>query len=485
MHGNVDTLRDEEFSNYICDGCETIFEEFHLKCPSCGKPGSVQKIEITPKLYDDDFGLFNDAEMEFIEPVPASAVATPAAVTHEISPSRLVTGFRQFDELFGGGIFGGSVNLFIGRPGSGKTAFLLKIAELYSRSGHPVLFISSEESFGQMSGNIRKFSISSPKLYFVSMMELGASIREIDRFKPEIVVIDSISAFFKKEVEAIQSSHVQIQECLAALSREAKDRNIAMLISAQNLYPSCVHEYESLAVMTDSIFTLDKMHSNIMILRTRKNRCVDALPSLVFHCDSSSVLPVTDSRIGIRCEGVGEPLVVGNIGEVPFSHIEGGTVFFNALEVLVGPKRSSSPKWAIGSGICRDAFEAVAAVVEKYENIKLSDMNICARLKSSVGVTDRALDLAAAAAIISSFDNIAIPGNFIFSGKVLLSGNVEAPDEVERHLDAAAGRGYVNFLTSDGGKNTARKYTEAMNITNINNIKCIRRALSDKVLKRP
>jgi len=484
MRGIVDTLHDEEFSNYICAECDTIYEVFHLKCPSCGKPGTVQKIEITPKLYDDEFSLLNDAEMEFIDPVSASNI-TPAAIQNEKTPAIYKTGFELFDDMFDGGIYSGSVNIFLGRPGNGKTVFLLKIAELYSRSGLSVLFISSEESFAQLSGKIRKLGITSPKLFFVSMMELGASMREIDRFKPDIVVVDSVSGFFKKEIDAIQSSHIQIQECLAALSREAKNRDIAMLVSAQNLYPSCIHEYESLSCLADALFTLDKVHSNIMILKAKKTRFSDSLPALAFHCDFSSISPVDVEQLGISCEGLPETGEVSSIGTVSFSHIQGGALFFDELEALVGPGVSAAPKWNVGKGICRDSFETVAAVIEKYCKIKLSEMNINLRLKSETAVADQSFDLAIASALLSSFHDIEITKSIIFAGKIMLSGNVSAPADIEKRIKTAAGRGYKFFAVPDVDGEISRKYSENIDIININNIKCIRRSLSDKVLKRP
>lgn len=54
------------------------------------------------------------------------------------------TGFPLLDQELGGGLRGGTLNLFAGAQGEGKTTFALQMARSCARSGRPVLFLSFE-----------------------------------------------------------------------------------------------------------------------------------------------------------------------------------------------------------------------------------------------------------------------------------------------------------------------------------------------------
>ncbi|NDA64516.1 MAG: DNA repair protein RadA, partial [Chitinophagia bacterium] len=57
---------------------------------------------------------------------------------------RLVSGIKEVDDVLGGGIVAGSINLIAGQPGIGKSTLLLQLANKIA-SQVPTLYISGEE----------------------------------------------------------------------------------------------------------------------------------------------------------------------------------------------------------------------------------------------------------------------------------------------------------------------------------------------------
>ncbi|HNY11385.1 MAG TPA: ATPase domain-containing protein, partial [Candidatus Wallbacteria bacterium] len=405
-HGVFDRLNSDEFANYICESCEKIFEHPSDKCPSCGFSGPLQKIEITPKSYDDYFGLFEeeeqDEELSRRDPVSASRISheTSDAPDKGNASAKLITsGINEFDELFGGGLHSGSLSLLFGDPGNGKTTFLLKVAEAYAISGHSTLFISSEESFHRLSSKVQKLSIGAPRLYILSISDIDMAISEIVSCKPEVVILDSATGFFKKTIDAIPSSHIQIRECTAHLKAVAAENNLSILMSAQNLYSSCYHEFDSISSFFDAMLVFEARHPEIRMLRVKKSRDGMRGDVRAFKFENNALIGVGENALALQN---GEPPInyeKNATGSISCILMEGASFIGNTVETLVGPYPARDVRWNIDRGISRDVFDTVSDIIEKYLEIKLFERNISVRLGFGGSITDPAFELTLAAAI--------------------------------------------------------------------------------------
>ncbi len=90
-------------------------------------------------------------------PSAARAMAGVAAMTsitavESAEASRLTSGISEVDRVLGGGFVPGSITLFGGDPGIGKSTLLLQVAGRMARAGEPVLYITGEESAAQIRG---------------------------------------------------------------------------------------------------------------------------------------------------------------------------------------------------------------------------------------------------------------------------------------------------------------------------------------------
>ena len=81
---------------------------------------------------------------------------TPIAVVESAEASRIATGLGEVDRVLGGGFVPGSIALFGGDPGIGKSTLLLQVAGLLAARGLPVLYLTGEESPGQVRGRAER-----------------------------------------------------------------------------------------------------------------------------------------------------------------------------------------------------------------------------------------------------------------------------------------------------------------------------------------
>jgi circadian clock protein KaiC len=142
---------------------------------------------------------------------------TSLALNHKASGGRIETGIPRLDAMLGGrGFFRGSSILLTGTSGTGKTIIASNFAHAAAKRGERVLFFSFEESPNQIIRNMRsiglkleplvkkdllRFHSARPTLYGLEM-HLATMFREIDEFRPDVVVIDPITSLMDSGTES-------------------------------------------------------------------------------------------------------------------------------------------------------------------------------------------------------------------------------------------------------------------------------------------
>jgi circadian clock protein KaiC len=137
---------------------------------------------------------------------------TSLALNHKISRERIATGIPRLDAMLGGrGFFRGSSILLTGTPGTGKTTVSSNFAQAACMRGERTLFFSFEESPNQIIRNMHsiglrlepsvksgllRFHSARPTLYGLEM-HLATMFKEINDFKPSVVIVDPITSLME------------------------------------------------------------------------------------------------------------------------------------------------------------------------------------------------------------------------------------------------------------------------------------------------
>lgn len=134
---------------------------------------------------------------------------TSLGLQHAISCERVSTGVPRLDTMLGDkGYFRGSTVLIYGTAGTGKSSLAAQFTESACLRGERVLYFSFEESPAQIMRNMRSIGIdlqSCVELGFLKFhanrptfsgleTHLATMHREINRFKPQIVIVDPLSS---------------------------------------------------------------------------------------------------------------------------------------------------------------------------------------------------------------------------------------------------------------------------------------------------
>ena len=122
----------------------------------------------------------------------ASAPAVPVTEVAATAATRRGTGVAEFDRVLGGGLVAGAVVLLAGEPGVGKSTLLLEVAARAAREGRKVLYVTGEESAGQVRLRAERIGAMEPNLMLAAETDLGAVLSHIDAVNPEL---DSVHCF--------------------------------------------------------------------------------------------------------------------------------------------------------------------------------------------------------------------------------------------------------------------------------------------------
>ena len=200
---------------YVCDACGAEYPKWVGRCGSCGAWESVKAFKQGP-LKTNPTG-------------PPSELKSLDQINRD-GESRIRTKQAEFDAVVGGGLVKGSIILFGGQPGIGKSTLLLQLCGLMATSDHRVLYFSGEESGEQLAMRADRLGVKSDKLMFANEAVVENITRSISELKPLVVVIDSIQTAYSESGENLPGSISQVRESAAHLLRAAKEMNVCIIM---------------------------------------------------------------------------------------------------------------------------------------------------------------------------------------------------------------------------------------------------------------
>src|ERR1700759_1692871 len=124
---------------YRCSECHHLTAKWVGRCLECGTWGTVDEAPVLTAVAGGSRRSGSPAS----QAVPISSIQ-PNSSRHR------PTGIAELDRVLGGGVVPGSVTLLAGDPGVGKSTLLLEVAHRWGQSGERALYVSGEESAGQI-----------------------------------------------------------------------------------------------------------------------------------------------------------------------------------------------------------------------------------------------------------------------------------------------------------------------------------------------
>lgn len=420
-------------TEYVCDQCGGTVAKWAGKCPHCGAWNTLKEFKVQESASAARFGLDKHRSRSIIE---ATQVIDLADVEAEELP-RIVTGLEEFDRVMGGGLVPGGVSLIGGDPGIGKSTLLLQVMSRLVLQGRSALYVSGEESSGQVAMRAKRLAIDPHGLQLMSEIELEKIEDALIARKPECVVIDSIQTLFSSALDSAPGSVTQVRECSARLTRLAKTSGATLFFVGHVTKDGALAGPRVLEHIVDTVLYFEgDTHSNFRLVRAFKNR-FGAVNEL-------GVFAMTDR--GLR--GISNPSAIflsehrDNVpGSVVMVTQEGTRPLLVEVQALVDGTHLPSPK-RLSVGLDQQRLSMLLAVLHRHAGLSCYDQDVFVNAVGGVKITEPASDLAVMLAIASSVSDRALPHGLVVFGEAGLAGEIRPAPRGQERLKEAAKLGF-------------------------------------------
>lgn len=424
---------------FICSNCGAQSPKWMGKCNTCGDWNTFQEEVISaPSSNKNKGNWYQDS---------GAKVSEKPKLLQEIksgSYRRISTRDPEFDRVLGGGIVPGSVILIGGHPGIGKSTLVLQSAMMVDTR---ILYVSGEESEEQIKMRADRISPVSGECFIYGETEITTILRQAEVLKPSVIVLDSIQTMFIEQVDSSAGSIPQIRESAAELQRYAKANNVAIIIIGHITKDGDLAGPKLLEHIVDTVLYFEgDRHYAYRLLRARKNRFGSTDEIGIYEMIESGLRPVTNPSDVLS--GFGHDRYSGNaLGIVG----EGSRTFLLEVQALVTRAVYGTPQRS-ATGYDSRRMNMLLAVLEKKCSLPLGFNDVFLNVAGGIKVDDPAVDLALAASIISSLQNVAVPKGMAFVGEIGLSGEVRPVQKVDQKLMEAERMGLETVFISKYSK---------------------------------
>ncbi len=403
---------------FECQHCGLTTPKWMGKCTNCGTWDSL--IELT------------EHQQEVVKNIKSNPNPRVKAISiNDIQESevyRYSSLDKELDSVLGGGIVPGSLTLLGGSPGVGKSTLLLKIASNISSQNKNVLYVSGEESAGQIKLRANRLKANQDTLYLLSEIKLEQILLELQDKHYDFLIIDSIQTIYSENISSAPGSVTQVRQTTFELMRIAKEKGIAIFIIGHITKEGSIAGPRVLEHMVDVVLYFEGDSSQeLRILRGYKNRFGATSEIGVFEMKSEGLVSATNisSRFfNPTSQQSGSALTV---------IMEGSRPIILEVQALVSMSHSPNSKRQ-ATGYDNNRLNMLLALLERKLDIPLSGYDVFINITGGIKITETAADLAVLAAILSSFRDRVISKETVFIGEVSLVGDVREVYELDARL---------------------------------------------------
>lgn len=439
-------------TKFVCSNCGAETVRWMGRCPQCGSWNTLEETveEVLPKQLRTMHEVVGGKRPQKLSEVNLE--------NHE----RMQLAMPEVDRPLGGGVVPGSVILWGGEPGIGKSTLILQVCHAMAKAGRSVLYASGEESEAQIKMRAERLGAADDDLFVYSGGNLDAIVSEAEKEKPSMLVIDSIQTMYLSANESPMGSPAQIRDCTAVLVRLAKSENIAVMIIGHVTKEGNLAGPRILEHMVDVVFYLEGDRSyQFRVLRTVKNRFGSTAESGLFVMEGQGLKGIEDpSKYLLRDRTSQTP------GQAVVACMEGLRPVLVEIQALTVHSVLAIPR-RIAAGYDYNRMIILLAVLERRGRIPFSTEDVYLNVAGGFRVKETAADLAVALSLISVRGDVAVPQNLMALGEIGLTGEIMPVSRVTLRLKEALKMKFTHFILSERNKKEVLAYYEAHHLDEV------------------
>lgn len=426
-------------SIFVCQSCGAQRARWEGKCADCGSWNSF--VEETQTDSSSGFGGKSGTARGWVA-TNSSSVQTirldQSLTTAQLN--RMSTEIPELDRVLGGGLAESSFVLLGGAPGIGKSTLLLQMAGGLAGRQKKVLYISAEESTNQSASRAHRLGIRSEHIQMASENNMNLILDLAEKLQPDVLIVDSVQTIFVPEVTAAPGSVSQVRESAGQLMLYAKKTRTAVVLIGHITKDGNLAGPKVLEHMVDCVLSFEgDSNSHFRLLRTLKNRFGSAQELGVFEMSAGGLRGVENpSELFLQERSQ------NRVGSSIFASLEGTRPILCEIQALSLNSNTSFPR-RTSIGIDVNRIHLLTAVLDRHLGIKLSFNDLYINVVGGLRIEEPGVDLAIAAAVLSTDRNQPIAADALYLGEIGLTGEIRAVSFPEIRIREAVKLGFKQF----------------------------------------
>ena len=423
-------------SVFVCQQCGHTYKKWVGQCSSCGAWNSLveqvaEAVGVGGAKSALAKGKASGKKLDFVKIstiVPSDAKA------------RLLTEFEDLNVVLGGGILMGSVSLLAGQPGMGKSTLLMQICAEVAAAGHNVLYVSGEESAGQVKLRAVRLGAESDKLSFAASTSANDIAKTIETGEFDLVIVDSIQTLMMDEISSAPGTVSQVTNCGNLIIRAAKSTDTAVIIVGHVTKDGTLAGPKVLEHLVDVVLNFEgDRYGGFKTIRAVKNRFGSTNEVAIFEMVSSGLREVKNPSEALLAERTNTD------GSVILATLEGNRPILVEIQALATQSNFGYPK-RTASGFDLNRLNLLIAVLERRTKLRLSDKDIFVNVVGGMRLSDSAADLAVCMAIASAVAGRKLAEEYVVFGEVGLGGEIRSAFRADQRIAEAKKLGFLHAI---------------------------------------
>ena len=430
---------------FVCQNCGNQSRKWQGQCPDCGEWNTF--VEERFRATAASAGASTGFARQF-----ASAAPIAYGTVESQDDARKSTGIDELDRVLGGGIVAGSLVLIGGAPGIGKSTIVIQMADKLSQNDAKVLYVSGEESERQIKMRGERLGLNAENLFLLPETNLQSILVEIEKLRPDVIIVDSIQTVFSEKIESAPGSVSQVRDVAGQLMIFAKQTATPIFITGHVTKEGSIAGPKTLEHIVDTVLYFEgDRHHNHRIIRATKNRFGAANEIGVFEMTNTGLAPV-----GNPSELFLQERPENATGSVVTVCMEGTRPMLVEVQALVSGTKSASGR-RMAQGFDYNRASLLIAVLEKRLGMQLAGDDIFVNIAGGFEIDEPAADLGVIAAIASSYRNLQISPETAVFGEVGLTGEIRGVLQAQARAREAQTLGFKKLILPESNKKGLEK----------------------------
>ena len=420
---------------YVCQNCGARYSKWAGHCNNCDAWNTI--VEDLVVEDSSSAGKFALAQAKSSGKTLSFSSIKEIAASDE--KERLKTEFDSLNEVLGGGVLRGSVILFAGQPGIGKSTILMQICAKIA-NGHKVLYVSGEESAGQVKMRAVRLGANSETLSFAASTSGNDIAKTIADGEFELVIVDSIQTLAINEISSAPGTVSQITNAGNLIIQAAKKTDTAVIIVGHVTKEGTLAGPKVLEHLVDVVLNFEgDRYGGFKTIRAIKNRFGSTSEAAIFEMTEKGLQEVQNPSAALLAERQNTD------GSIILATLEGTRPLLVEIQALVSTTNFGYPKRA-ASGFDLNRLNLLIAVIEQRTKLKLDDKDIFLNVVGGIKIKDSAADLAVCLAIASAAAERKLGEDYVVFGEIGLGGEIRSAFRPDQRIAEAKKLGFKHAI---------------------------------------